>query len=928
MRKSILGAFIGLVLASLYVWADSTTTNFGFVLPTIGSAGWGPKISSNFVTLDGAVPGIKLDNAFEGDNTFGGNVVVSTISLSQLKIGTATYSGSDRMGVNGQATFFGPTGAVVRLCDANATNCTNMNIETSNPTKGIVSTTQTISGLLTAPTINSTAIKISTTTDITGVWISNSSNTLTPYYINELNVRETANIGKTGTGIGSITFGDNTMQTTAFIGVTSGITVYPATATASFPYGLSATTAAVTQTNTGSINAVTITSTGTGKALYIVPQGKAGNAYQDQVGAVTIEKLSGVPTEFLVIHDSTTSNQLGTGLLEIWEDQGGSAGHNDPLLWIHNNGSASNPFMRVDDYAPDMEIVNLSTNNAVGLGKWEPFAMANGGVDLQINSRAFDNSTFENVAYWHPLQKGDAIPGLYLRSQTLANDSGVLSSSDTTGVTFFTLDAHTVGLTGPQSATASYTFALPSTVGATGEVLYHAGNRGGNFSARKMEWSGTDFLYAPATGVTISTITVSSATFSKLTVSTITTSYIQDLSLNALLFRPPADPTSVFVGTNGGALGITGTQSTALGYNSYLQGNNGSNNTSVGYLSQTLNAGSSNNTSVGHDSLSTLVNSASDNTAVGYRAGRNELGPQNVYIGSGSGPSSSKTLTNSIAIGYNAVVATSNTVVIGNTSISSTSLNGNVYVSTMTVGGTQYPSTQISMTKVPGSGYLVYAATSPTTTQSMFSISDQNTMNLGYCGGGGTQITLKNGTYAGSCYSNNVELGNSGHFSPTFQVRAANGVSISNFSNVPRQLYAKWLEIGPNYGDWTSLGGVGVDTNQSAAFEGSVQIGTSSLTSASLVVKGSSTFSNAFELKDTSGSSYLTASNSGVTTISSTTLTGYLGYSSRTLSQLQAMATSAGQAFYCSNCTTDTVCVATGTINSFVRMSARTTACN
>lgn len=244
----------------------------------------------------------------------------------------------------------------------------------------------------------------------------------------------------------------------------------------------------VSQTGTGATDAVTITSTGTGKVLYVIPQGKEGGAYQDMGGAVTISKVSGVPTEFLVLRDSTTDNQLGMGLLEIWEEQGGS-GHNDPLIWVHNNGSASSPFMRVDDYAPDMEIVNLSTNTSQGLGKWEPFAMANGGVDLQINSRAFDNSTFENLAYWHPLQKGDLIPGLYLRSQTLANDSGVLTSSDTTGVTFYTLDAHTVGLTGPQSATASYTFALPSTVGATGEVLYHAGNRGGNFSARKMEWT-------------------------------------------------------------------------------------------------------------------------------------------------------------------------------------------------------------------------------------------------------------------------------------------------------------------------------------------------------------------------------------------------------------------------------------------------------
>lgn len=45
------------------------------------------------------------------------------------------------------------------------------------------------------------------------------------------------------------------------------------------------------------------------------------------------------------------------------------------------------------------------------------------------------------------------------------------------------------------------------------------------------------------------------------------------------------------------------------------------------------------------------------------------------------------------------------------------------------------------------------------------------------------------------------------------------------------------------------------------------------------------------------------------------------------LSQLQGLTTVAGMIDYCNNCVTDAVCVSTGTINSFVRQSARTIPC-
>lgn len=49
-----------------------------------------------------------------------------------------------------------------------------------------------------------------------------------------------------------------------------------------------------------------------------------------------------------------------------------------------------------------------------------------------------------------------------------------------------------------------------------------------------------------------------------------------------------------------------------------------------------------------------------------------------------------------------------------------------------------------------------------------------------------------------------------------------------------------------------------------------------------------------------------------------------------TLSKLKAtIPTAAGQLYYCSDCSTDAICVSTGTgRGSFTRLSARTTACN
>ena len=96
----------------------------------------------------------------------------------------------------------------------------------------------------------------------------------------------------------------------------------------------------------------------------------------------------------------------------------------------------------------------------------------------QPNSRCWDNSSFENEAYWEPrnIQKSIGTPGLYLQAQDSTGcDSGVVTSSNTSGINFFTQNNHTIGLTGPLNvASGSWRWRLPHTLVNTGQVMYEA----------------------------------------------------------------------------------------------------------------------------------------------------------------------------------------------------------------------------------------------------------------------------------------------------------------------------------------------------------------------------------------------------------------------------------------------------------------------
>ena len=139
-----------------------------------------------------------------------------------------------------------------------------------------------------------------------------------------------------------------------------------------------------------------------------------------------------------------------------------------------------------------------------------------------------------------------------------------------------------------------------------------------------------------------------------------------------------------------------GFENTAIGYGA-LKGAGGSNigansNTAVGSFSLLSNRTGSGNTAIGHRSL--IENTTGiKNTANGSGAGefiadgstKNTNSDYSVYVGSNT-KASADDAQNEIVIGYNAIGAGSNTVQLGNTSITNVKTSG-----TITAGTVTYP---------------------------------------------------------------------------------------------------------------------------------------------------------------------------------------------------------------------------------------------
>ncbi|MCW3110028.1 MAG: hypothetical protein JWQ09_4534, partial [Segetibacter sp.] len=146
-------------------------------------------------------------------------------------------------------------------------------------------------------------------------------------------------------------------------------------------------------------------------------------------------------------------------------------------------------------------------------------------------------------------------------------------------------------------------------------------------------------------------------------------------------------------GTSALAANVTGNWNTANGYTALTNANNSYSNTGVGFQALLANTTGSYNTATGVLALGSnttgISNSAigvaalnnltagSYNSAIGYFAGANlPSGNYNTYLGSYADGPSGVSISNATAIGYNAAVTGSNSVRVGNTSV--TSIGGQV----------------------------------------------------------------------------------------------------------------------------------------------------------------------------------------------------------------------------------------------------------
>jgi hypothetical protein len=172
----------------------------------------------------------------------------------------------------------------------------------------------------------------------------------------------------------------------------------------------------------------------------------------------------------------------------------------------------------------------------------------------------------------------------------------------------------------------------------------------------------------------------------------------------------------------------SGHRNTAIG-SSAMQNYTGTgfdNNTSVGYNNLVAMTTGSGNTSVGAESMM-AVTTGTANTSIGNQSLIGVAGNSNVGVGKGSGSgittgsdntligtnatSSLNSISNATAIGSGAVVATSNTMQLGNTSVSNVKTSG-----TLTAGTVTYPNTHNSsagqVLTVSATGTATWAAAS------------------------------------------------------------------------------------------------------------------------------------------------------------------------------------------------------------------------
>ncbi|NTV44556.1 MAG: tail fiber domain-containing protein [Candidatus Yonathbacteria bacterium] len=356
----------------------------------------------------------------------------------------------------------------------------------------------------------------------------------------------------------------------------------------------------------------------------------------------------------------------------------------------------------------------------------------------------------------------------------------------------------------------------------------------------------------------------------------------------------------------------TGYQNNAIGSSALKYNSTGAFNNAMGADALMGNESGSHNTAVGGYSLNQNT-TGSYNTAIGFNAGRYQADgltvltdPENsVYIGAGVRGYSNGD-SNSIVIGYNAIGLGANTVVLGNSDITTTALRGNVGIGTTSPGGVldvisnptyssgvrfgsfnQNPSIEV----IPGtgSGYLyfkpyygqtVFTTNSGSAVLQVQSVSGDNILS-GY--GNNLNIKTRGGAYDIVFSPNEVEkvrIDNTGNVginttTPTakLQVKGAGTTTGVNFQTLDSAGTAliTGLDNG-NVGIGTSSPAALLDVNGNLIFRGSI------LNASGMTIMGQN---NYYPSAGTAGAPTYAFNNNGSTGLfgSNTTNGGFIGFS-------------------------------------------------
>lgn len=128
---------LALLLLATPLWATSTP-RLGIDQCSDGLNPWGNCVRSNYTIIDSSVAILSSTQTFTAAQTFQSTVTFSTFTVSQIKVSTPSYTGTDRIAVNGTIRAGGGvSGGAIYACNPNFERCVSMtpgSLEISNTT--------------------------------------------------------------------------------------------------------------------------------------------------------------------------------------------------------------------------------------------------------------------------------------------------------------------------------------------------------------------------------------------------------------------------------------------------------------------------------------------------------------------------------------------------------------------------------------------------------------------------------------------------------------------------------------------------------------------------------------------------------------------------------------------------------------------------